>query len=535
MTVAGGTGGSGGAGASERKSLAKRAGIVAVGTLASRILGLGRDMALAALFSRAVTDAFFVAFTIPNALRQILGEGAVSSSVVPVLSKKIEDGGDEAGQAFFARARGASLLMLLLVTVLGMLCARPLSELFAGGYHDRPEEFERVVGLTRTVFPYIFFMGTAALGMAALNAKRKFAVAAFAPGLLNVAFLLCAFTLPAVLASRGIDGAQTLAIGALLGGLLQVVAQWPALRAIGYAGRPIVDFKDPAVRDMGRRLLPMTLGIGVYYIDLVLSRRFLSEMGEGAQSYFSWAQRLADFPQGIFVMAISTAALPSLATLAAKGEHEEMKKTFAYGLRLALFVAVPASVALVILAEPTVRAMFQRGAFDATATAETARALVWQGGSLFTVAVVRQVVPMFYALGDTRTPVIVSLLDLLVFVAMAVGLKSLWGHVGVSAAVAGSSFAQMVMLLYALRRKLGSLHGAEIMSSVGRTLLASAVGAVGGRSVVWLYGSGPPVVTGAVALVVFGGLFALAGWGLKSPELEAIVTAVSRRLGRKPA
>jgi putative peptidoglycan lipid II flippase len=208
-----------------------------------------------------------------------------------------------------------------------------------------------------------------------------------------------------------------------------------------------------------------------------------------------------------------------------------MKKTFAYGLRLALFVSIPASVALVILAEPTVRAMFQRGAFDAFATEQTARALVWQGGSLFTVAVVRQVVPMFYALGDTRTPVLVSVADLVVFIVMAVVLKAAWGHVGISAAVAGSSFAQMLMLVVLLRRKLGSLHGAEIASSAGRTLLASLIGAVGGRSVVHLFGGGPPVVTGVVALSVFGALFAVAGWGLRSPELDALASALGRRLG----
>jgi putative peptidoglycan lipid II flippase len=505
---------------------------VAVGTLASRILGLARDVVLAAVFSRAVTDAFFIAFTIPNALRQILGEGAISSAVVPVLTKKIEGGGDEAGRAFFAKARGASLSLLVVITGLGMICARPLSDLFAGGYHDRPEEFERVVGLTRTVFPYIFFMGTAALGMAALNAKRKFAVAAFVPGLLNVSFLICAFTLPAVLVSHGIDVGQTLAIGALAGGFLQVAAQWPALVGIGYAQRPVIDFKDPAVRDMGRRLLPMTFGIGVYYIDLVLSRRFLSELGEGAQTYFGFAQRLSEFPQGIFVMAISTAALPALATLAAKGEHDEMKKTFAYGLRLGLFVAIPASVALVILSEPVVRAMFQRGAFDAHATEQTARALMWQGGSLFTVAVVRQVVPVFHAMGDTRTPVIVSALDLIVFIVMAVSLKKPWGHVGVSAAVAGSSAAQMAMLLIALRMKIGQLYGASIVSSAARTLAASAVGALGGHAVVRLFGNTNAVVTGAVALAVFGGIFALCGWGLKSPELDAVVGAVGRRLRR---
>src|SRR5579883_3359533 len=182
---------------SERKSLLARAGIVGAGTLVSRVLGLARDMALAAVFRRDETDAFFVAFTIPNALRQILGEGAVSGAVVPILSGKLKNEGDDAAKRFFARARGASLVALFVVSVLGVAFARPLCELFAGGYHDRPDEFERTVELTRIVFPYIFFMGTAALGMAALNAKRRFLVAAFAPGLLNVCFLIAAFALPA--------------------------------------------------------------------------------------------------------------------------------------------------------------------------------------------------------------------------------------------------------------------------------------------------------------------------------------------------
>jgi putative peptidoglycan lipid II flippase len=198
-------------GEAERAKLVGRAGIVGAGTLVSRLLGLGRDMALAAIFSREETDAFFVAFTIPNALRQLLGEGAVSSALVPVLSEKLAQEGDEAGRAFFARARGVSLLALALVTAAGIVLARPLCDLFAGGYHERPPQFERTVVLTRLLFPYIFFMGTAALGMAALNAKRRFSVAAFAPGLLNVAFLLAAFTMPAVLASEGLDRAYAMA------------------------------------------------------------------------------------------------------------------------------------------------------------------------------------------------------------------------------------------------------------------------------------------------------------------------------------
>ncbi|MGH7329933.1 MAG: murein biosynthesis integral membrane protein MurJ, partial [Polyangiaceae bacterium] len=347
-------------GEQERKKLLGRAGIVGAGTLASRVLGLGRDMALAAIFRRSETDAFFVAFTIPNALRQLLGEGAIASAVVPVLSAKLaEDDGDAAGKAFFARIRGVSLVALTIVTLLGVAFAEPLTELFAAGYHAEPGEFERTVHLTRIVFPYLFFMGTAALGMAALNAKRKFAVAAFAPGLLNVAFIAAAFLLPGPFEKMGIDRSTAIAVGALVGGFLQVIAQWPALRAIGFADRPLIDFKDPAVRDALRRIAPMMFGIGVYYVDLVISRRFLSELGTGAQSYFTWAMRLCDFPQGIFVMALSTAALPSLSEFAARGAHDELGKTFAHGIRLALFVAIPASVALALLAEPLVVALFQ--------------------------------------------------------------------------------------------------------------------------------------------------------------------------------
>ena len=309
----------------ERSRLVARAGVVGAGTLASRVLGLVRDMALAAVFDRDATDAWWVAFTIPNALRQLLGEGAVSSAVVPVLSEKLAKEGDEAARVFFARMRGVSLVALAVVTVLGVVFAGPLTALFAGGYRARPGELERTTMLTRVVFPYIFFMGSAALGMAALNAKRRFAVAAFAPGLLNVALLAAALGLPGVLVATGRDPVLALASGALVGGVLQVVAQWPALRAIGYAGAPRLAL-DADVRKVFRRLGPLALGVGVYYVDLVLSRRFLSELGPGAQSYFSWAMRLCDFPQGIFVMALSTAALPSLSTLAARGDRTRARQ-----------------------------------------------------------------------------------------------------------------------------------------------------------------------------------------------------------------
>jgi putative peptidoglycan lipid II flippase len=524
-------------GTAERARLVGRAGIIGAGTFLSRILGFGRDMAIAALFTRGQTDAFAVALTIPNTLRQLLAEGAVSSAVVPVLSERLAKGGDDAARAFFARARGVSVLALFVVSLLGVAFAGPLTELFAPGFHGTPGQFERTESLTRLMFPYIFFMGTAALGMAALNAKKKFAVAAFAPGLFNVALLAAAFGLQGPLEARGVDPVMALAIGVLLGGVLQVAAQLPALRRIGYAGKPILDLRDPHVREMLRRIVPMTLGLGIYYVDMTLSRRFLSELGEGAQSYFFWASRLCDFPQGIFVMALSTAALPSLATFAAKGNKEELAKTWAHGMRLSLFVAVPCSAAMIALSEPVVVLLFQRGHFDAFAAQQTARALAWQGGAIFTVAAVRQLVPAFHSLGDTRTPVIVSGLDLIVFVVLALTLRGPYGHVGVSMAVAGSSAVQMVLLFIGLQWRLGDIRARELASSTVRIAAASIIAAIAGwgASRVLAGGERPNAraLPGLGGVVVFGVIYFGVAWGLGSREVDELAAPVRRRLLRR--
>jgi len=519
----------------ERSRLVRRAGIVGAGTLASRLLGLAREVVLAALFTRDQTDAFFAAFTIPNALRQLLGEGAISSAVVPVLSAKLAKEGDEPARDFVQRARGVSLVALAAATALGMIFAGPLTQLFAAGYRARPGEFERTESVTRWVFPYIFFMGTAALGMACLHAKKEFAVASFAPGLLNVAQIAAAFVLVPVLSASGIDPVHALTLGALAGGALQVVAQWPSLRRLGFLRRPIVDFGDPAVREMLRRIAPMTLGIGVYAIDLTLSRRFLSELGPGAQSYFTWAQRLCDFPQGIFVMALSAAALPSLAAFAARGEMVEVQKTYAHGMRLAMFVAVPASAMMVALGEPIVVTLFQRGAFDAAAARETARALAWQGGAIWTVAAVRQTIPVFYALGETRTPVVVSVLDLLAFIALALWLRGPMGHVGISVAIAGSSAVQMVLLVAALKWKLGAIQGGEIGGSMLRTAIASAAGGVAGYGAAAVTAQHLAIraLPGALGLIAFVAVFMATAGLVGSEEQRTLLGGLRRRLARR--
>jgi putative peptidoglycan lipid II flippase len=524
-------------GEEERRALAGRAGVVGAGTLVSRILGLVRDQTLAAMFTRAETDAFWVAFTLPNALRSLLGEGAASSAVVPVLAKVRAEEGDDAARRFFAAMRGVSLLALAVATLLGIFGAPWLVELFAGGLHARPGAFERTVLLTRWVFPYIFFMGTAALGMAALNSYGRFAAAAFAPGLLNVAFIAACLLLPASFVGAGHDRILVLAVGVLVGGALQVVAQWPSLRRIGFASRPVFDLRDRRVLDALGRMAPMMAGIGIYAIDLMLSRRFLSELPEGSQSYFSWAMRLCDFPQGIFVLALQAAALPSLAKLVAAGQLDEVAKTYAYGMRLSLFVALPATALFVALARPLVVTLLERGAFDAAASSETARALVAQGFGVWTVAAVRQILPVFYAVGDTRTPVIISAIDLVVFVVAALLLRTTFGHAGVSMAVTLSSAVQMLLLWIGLGRRLPSLQLGEILRSAARTGLASVVaGGAGYTTAELLGGLGKGALAralpGIAGAVVFATVFLVVAYFAKSPELRSLVTSLRARLRR---
>jgi putative peptidoglycan lipid II flippase len=280
---------------------------------------------------------------------------------------------------------------------------------------------------------------------------------------------------------------------------------------------------------------PVLIGVGVYYVDVVLARRFLSELPVGSQSYFSWAMRLCDFPQGIFVMALQTATLPTLAALVGRGDHDELERTFSYGLRLALFVGLPATGLFVALGHPLVVLIFQRGEFDARSALETSRALAAQGLGIWMVAAVRQVSAVYYALGDTRTPVVVAALDLCVFIGLALWLRGPLGHVGVSIAVTGASAAQMVLLWALLSRRLRSLRFAEVLKSGLRTLLctlvAVALGMLAARAVGAIASPGPVgrLLPGLTGLLAFGASFLGAARALGSEELSAVVSVARRR------
>lgn len=518
----------------DQRKITERAGIVALGTLLSRLLGLGRDLVVAACFPRVATDAFMVAFQIPNILRQLLAEGAVQNAVLPVLSATLQSEGETRARVYFQNIRGLSLTLLLLVTALGIWFSPEIVRLFAPGFAERPEQFEQTVTLTRWVFPFILFVGTTALASAALNVHHRFTASGFSPSLPNIAFIAAALFLPPWLIQLGHPPILSMAIGAIVGGALQLLAQWPSLRAIGYADAPRFDFSDPRVIETMRRMGPTLIGIGVYYLDVIIGRRILSGLGEGAVTYFGFALRLCDFPQGIFVMALQTATLPSLAALAARGQTRELGQTFGFSVRLSLFVGLGASAILVGVAEPIVRLLFERGEFDSVATEETARALTAQGAGIVLVALVRQLTSVYFALGDTRTPVVVASLDLIAFVVAATLLSRSFGHVGVSAAVTCASFVQMLLLWVFLGRKV-DLPSRQILSALSRmvppTLATLALGlAVSGL----LKGQGRAESTALTLLAAcaLGGVFLGLAALFRCQELSELGAPLVRRFRR---
>jgi putative peptidoglycan lipid II flippase len=516
--------------------IVRRAGVVATGTLTSRILGAIRDAVVAAVFALGATDAFWLAFTIPNALRVLLGEGAVSAAFVPVFTEVREREGMARAKEFYRNLVGAMAVVLLVVTLAGVAGAPWLVKGYAWGFQRDEALFETTVALTRLLFPYIFLMGISALMMGALYASKRFAAPAFAPVWLNICLIGAALLLAPMFVEFGWPAIFALAIGALLGGALQIVSQLPSLAKEKLIVRPRVGFRDIYVRKCARLMVPLMAGLGVYQLNVLLSRLFASFLPTGSVSYLYYGQRLAEIPQGMFALAIASAALPSLSDAVAKGDEEEAKRLFRHALRLSLFVAVPATVALVVLAEPAATVFFGRGHYDAAAIHETTRSLVWQASGIWAVASVRTIVPMFHAHNDTRTPVIASACNLVVFVGLSLALMGPMQHAGLAAATTAAAVTQLVALLWLLRKRSGDLGMAEVRSSALRVLVSSGVMGgvvwVGASFGHWDNGGNDPrnlAVFAVTALVGLGTYLAVAA-ALGSPELRDLRAAIQRRV-----
>jgi putative peptidoglycan lipid II flippase len=519
----------------EQTAIARRAGVVGLGTLASRVLGAVRDAAVAAYFPIADTDAFYVAWTIPNTLRRVLGEGAVSAAIIPVFSEVNEREGHARARRYVAAISGMMLVILSLVSVVGVLTARFWTTLYAAGYRGNSEKFELAVTLTRVVFPYIGFVGMAALGMGILNSVGRFGVAAFAPSFLNLSVIAAPFLFVKPAEWFGWPAIGAVALATLVGGVLQVVAQYPELSREGMLPWPAIDLRDPAVQKTLKLMGPVVLGSGIYQLNIVFSRLFASYLPTGSQSFLYYAQRLVEIPQSLFALAVASATLPSLARFKSQGDHEQAKATLRYSLRISLFIAIPSSVALVVLAEPTIAVLFRRGEFGMFHVQQTAKALAYMAASTWAVSAIFPITRMYYAYNDTRTPVYCSALNLVVFVGVSLGLRQQLAHVAIAAGTSAGSIAQLAALVWLLPGRIGETGFREVYGAALRQLGASVIMGAVVYDVARL-GRFEDASALLRQLVVFGFtvLFGAAVYLgacviLRVPELEDLARALQRR------
>jgi putative peptidoglycan lipid II flippase len=460
-----------------RGRIAKSAGIMSVATFISRILGYVKDMILARYFgATGISDTFFVAFRIPNLLRELFAEGSMSSAFIPVLTEHQTKQGSDEAKRLVSITFTFILMFVGLFCVAGILFAPQIVSVIAPGFLKDPAKFSQTVILTRLMFPFLLFISLAALVMGALNVRRVFFVPALAPAMLNVTIIF--FVL--LLVSRVEQPLVAVAVGVTLGGLVQFAFQLPSFFRKDYALRFSCQFTHPGLKKMAILILPATMGMAVAQVNIFISTILASFLPQGSITYLYYSMRLIHLPIGIFGVAMGMAVLPALSEHAVKGEMEKLRDDFSFALRLLFFITVPAMMGLIALRGPIVNLLFQRGVFDYSATIGTADALLFYSLGIWAVVGVRVVTATFYSLSDTKTPVKVAVVAMLINIVMSVLLMGPLKHSGLAFANAIASSVNFVLLFFFLRNKLGRIDGRRIVTSFIRISLASTVMAVSG-------------------------------------------------------
>jgi len=454
----------------ENRRVAKAAGVVGSATLLSRIFGFIRDMVVAGFFGAGLaTDAFFVAFRIPNLLRRLFAEGSLTISFVPVFTEYLKKKSKEDAIGLANTAFTLLSIILVIVSLAGIFLSPLIVKIIAPGFSKVANKYELTVFLTRLMFPYIFFISLVALCMGILNSLRHFAAPALAPVVLNICIIGAAILLRNLFPEPIIS----LAVGVMVGGILQLAMQFPFLVKMGVKLRPSFDFKHPGVKKIGILMLPAVFGAAVYQLNIFISTLLASLLPDGSVSYLYYADRVVQLPLGVFAIAIGTASLPSLSEQASSGDSEEMKKTISFSLRLILFVTIPAMFALIALRVPIISVLFQRGEFNYQSTILTSQALLYYAVGLWAFSAIRVVVSAFYSLQDTKTPVKVAIVALFANAILGVILMFPLKHGGLALATSIASAVNIIILFFMLKKKIGEFLGSEFYNSILKTLLSS--------------------------------------------------------------
>lgn len=508
----------------------------------SRVLGLVREQVIAGLFGAGMhTDAFQTAFRAPNLLRDLFAEGALSTAFVTVFSRKITQEGDAAAWRLACKVATATAVFMSAVTLVGILFAPVIMALIAPGFH--PEKMALAVMLTRIMFPFILLVSLAALVMGMLNAKRVYGMPAMASSFFNLGSILGGVGFGWLIDPQfGQNALIGLALGTLLGGLLQLVVQFPPLWRVGFRFRLDFAWRDEGMGQILRLMGPAVIAASAVQVNVMVNTMFASFLGDGAQSWLGYAFRLMQLPLGLFGVAIGTVSLPLLASIAAQGDRAGFSATLSRALRLGFLLTIPSAVGLVILAEPVISLIFERGRFDAEATRQTAAALQFYAAGLIGYSAIKVLAPAFYALDRRHLPMLVSLASIAVNAALnwLLTFQFGMGHRGLALSTGLVALGNFAALYFFMRRELGRLHTRLLLRSFTRICAASAVMSlvcIGAHRLLPGGDAGAPFliqclnVGGSISAAVAA--FFLASWAVRVPELEEAVHALRRKLRRK--
>lgn len=439
-------------------NLLKAAATVSGLTLFSRITGLARDVVLARMFGAGVEmDAFNVAFRLPNLLRRVFAEGAFSQAFVPLFSSIHAKDGEVRAKALLSEVTSALFWVLLALSILGVLAAPVLVWLIASGFAKHPDTFELATLLTRWMFPYILFMSLVACMAAVLNTLRRFAVPAFTPVLLNMAFILAAL----FLAPRLETPIFALALAVLVGGVLQLSVQLFAVAKMGWCPRwvgPRAALKSAGVQHVLRYMLPALLGVSVAQISLIINTNIATYLPTGSVSWITYADRLMELPTALLGVAVGTVLLPGMSSAFAKQELDRYQSLIQWGLRLTALVALPATVGLALLAPDVISVLFEGQRFTAFDVQQTALALIGYCFGLVGLIAIKILAPAYFAQRDMVTPVKVAVVSLIATQLTNLVLVPQMGHAGLTVAISVGALLNAALLYNGLRRS-GLMRG----------------------------------------------------------------------------
>ena len=464
-------------------NLARSAGSVSLAVFLSRILGLVREQVLAGLFGAGTAmDAFVVAFRIPNLARDLFAEGALSSAFVTVFSEYDATRSKEETLYLVNNVLVVITILISLLTIAGMLFSEDLVLLMAPDFAQVPGKVELTTQLTRVMFPFLLAVSMAALFMGMLNSRGHFFIPSMASSFFNLSSIVIGGGLAILMPRYGKEAVLGMAIGTLAGGLSQMAIQIPLLRREGLRFRPRLNLRHTGLRKIGVLVIPAIIGLSATQINIFINTNFASRCPEGSVAWLNYAFRLMQFPIGLFGVALSLVTLPVVARQAAKADLEAIKSTLVSSLSLAFALTIPAAAGLWILAEPIVALIFEHGRFSHMDTVMTAQAVRFYAIGLFAYASVKIIVPVFYALNDTRWPVIASFIAVICNVIIIIATLNALLHRAIALSTSITMIINFVFLAAVLYRKTG---GYPVLKLAGQTIRIIAASVVMGLIVVW--------------------------------------------------